>query len=266
MTASHDYPPTFDGLVQILAHLRDPQEGCPWDLEQTHQSLRSSLLEECYEALEAIDQGEPVKLAEELGDLLLQVVFHAQIAREANEFSPEDVFRTVNEKLLRRHPHVFGEAQASTPREVEVQWEELKRHERSQRQEERSLLDGAPRTMPALAYSQALQERAARVGFDWEDVQGVLQKMDEEREELQRAESLEEWEVELGDLLFTMVNLSRWLKVDAESALRKAAARFFHRFTTMEARSQEQGVALGGLSMEEKEALWQQAKRDEESR
>ena len=261
MNPPQDIPPTFDGLVQLLQRLRDPQDGCPWDREQTHQSLRSSLLEECYETLEALDQGEPLKLAEELGDLILQVVFHAQIAREAGEFTLDEVFRSINDKLVRRHPHVFGGAHASSAREVEVQWEEIKRQERSQRQEEGSLLGGVPRGMPALAYSQALQERASRVGFDWEDLQGVLDKVEEERQELARAESPIEVEAELGDLLFTVVNLSRWLKVDAESALRQGAARFYQRFTVMEARCRKRGVALSDLSLEKKEALWQQAKQ-----
>ncbi len=262
MTSPTSYPPTFDGLVQIIARLREPETGCPWDLEQTHQSLRASLLEECYEALQATDQGNWRLLAEELGDLVLQVVFHAQIAREEGEFTLEDVFRHINDKLVRRHPHVFGDAKASTAREVEVQWEELKRQERQEAHSGGSLLAGVSQAMPALAYSQVLQERAARVGFDWEDIAGVLAKLEEERQELALADTQEEREAEAGDVLFTMVNLSRWLKVDAESALRRSAQKFASRFSHMEAACQERGVLLKDLSLEEKEALWQRAKRE----
>jgi tetrapyrrole methylase family protein/MazG family protein len=262
MAELENYPHKFDGLVAIITLLRDPIHGCPWDLAQTHQSLRPSLLEECFEVLEAIDEGDPIKLSEELGDLLLQVVFHAQIAAETAEFTLSDIFKQINEKLVRRHPHVFADAQASTPEEVETHWEEVKRAERTGTRETQSMLDGIPRTMPALAYSRALQERAARVGFDWENVDGVLQKVHEEHQELLNAQSQQQQELEMGDLLFTMVNLSRWLKVDAESALRKSALRFYKRFALMESYTNELGVNIQDLPMDEKDVFWEQAKND----
>lgn len=247
----------FETLVQIVARLRAP-DGCPWDREQTHRSLRRNLLEECYEALEALDRDDPHRLAEELGDILVQVAFHCQIAKERGEFTWEEVFRRVNTKLLSRHPHVFGQATASTPREVEEQWEAIKRRERGPS----STLEGIPRTMPALAYAQAISHRAARVGFEWGDLKGVLEKVREELGELQEAEDQPSREREVGDLLFTVVNLARWLGVEAESALREANQRFYHRFAYMERACRSRGVDFASLPPEEKEALWQEAKQN----
>ena len=255
---------SFSNLVDLLAQLRGPQ-GCPWDQEQTHDSLKRNLLEETYEVLETIDENDAAKLPEELGDVLLQVLFHAQIASEASQFTIGNVMESLRNKLVRRHPHVFGGAQASTPWDVETQWEEIKYQERSQNQEEAPLMDSVPRGMPALAYSQTIQQRAARVGFDWDHVTEVLEKMEEECQELEHAEALEDQESELGDLFFTVVNLSRWLNIDAESTLRKAATRFALRFTAMEAHCQREGIALSDLSIEEKDSLWQEAKRQQRS-
>lgn len=248
----------FETLARIVARLRAP-DGCPWDRQQTHASLRPNLLEECYEALEAIDRGDPARLKEEMGDLLIQIAFHCQIAQEVGEFTWADLFRQVNEKLVRRHPHIFGSGRLTTPREVEEQWETLKRRERPTG----SLLDGVPPTMPALAYAQAISHRAARAGFEWEDLDGVLEKVAEELQELRRARDPEERERELGDLLFTLVNVARWLGVDAESALRRASRRFYRRFTRMEEEARRKGRDLASLPAEEKEALWARAKEME---
>ena len=247
---------SFQTLVSIVEGLRSPG-GCPWDREQTHASLKRNLLEECYEVLEAIDSNEPLKLSEELGDILVQVVFHAQIAREAREFSVEDVLTGVNQKLIRRHPHVFGDAIASDAREVERNWEVLKELEGAGK----SSVESIPRELPALTYSQLMQDRVSRVGFEWEDVSGVLDKVVEEVEELKAATSDEEKASEIGDLLFTMVYLARWLGVHAEDALQQANARFQRRYTTMVGLATERGLDFPHLPLEEKEVLWQEAKR-----
>ncbi|MBI2936215.1 MAG: nucleoside triphosphate pyrophosphohydrolase [Chloroflexi bacterium] len=247
---------TFNALRRNLARLRGP-EGCPWDREQTHASLRRTMLEECYEAVEALDSGAPQKLAEELGDVLLQVAFHCQIAEEAGEFTYEDVFRRINEKLLHRHPHVFGDAKAETAQEVEEQWEVTKEEERGGRA---SLLDGVPVSMPALAYCQAISQRAVRAGFEWDDLKGVLATVAEELQELEAAGSQEEKEHELGDVLFSLVNVARWLGIDAETALRQSNRRFYRRFSYMEQAAREKDTTFTALPMPVKEALWQEAK------
>ena len=247
---------SFEGLRAIIARLRAPG-GCPWDREQTHASLRRNLLEECYEALDALDRGDPRALAEEMGDILVQIVFHSQIATEQGEFTDEDVFRLVMEKLVRRHPHVFGDAQADSAREVEENWEAIKREERG----DVSLLDGPSLSMPALAHCQAISHRAARSGFEWPDQAGVLAKLAEEVKGLEEAGTPEEREHELGDVLFSLVNVARWLDLDAESALRVANRRFYSRFTYMERACRERDVPFQALPMEAKEALWQEAKQ-----
>ncbi|MFQ5875917.1 MAG: nucleoside triphosphate pyrophosphohydrolase, partial [Dehalococcoidia bacterium] len=185
--------PTFDALTRIIAHLRSP-DGCPWDREQTHQSIKGYLLEECYEALQALDEGDPRKLKEELGDILLQVLLHSQIAAEAGEFTLDDLIAGLAGKLVRRHPHVFGEGRASTAEEVEAHWETNKKEERGGG----SVLDGVPRQMPALAYSQSIHRRAANAGFDWDELDDVLGKVREEIDEFREARSQEEREVEMG--------------------------------------------------------------------
>lgn len=255
---SSDYPGTFDGVVQILQRLRGP-DGCPWDREQTRDSLKSQFLEEAYELIEAIEQGDTEKIIEEIGDVILHVVYQVQIGEEAGEFNRERVFQTLVEKLLRRHPHVFGDASVADSDEAVTKWQAIKQQERADTGA--SILDGAPKQMPALSYAQAIQERAARVGFDWEDLQGAMDKITEELEELEQAQSDSERESELGDVLFSIVNAARWQGIDAESALRHSNARFYQRFVTMERLSREKDQSLPDLSLDEKEALWQEAKR-----
>ncbi len=242
-------------LVDIVDRLRSPS-GCPWDREQTHASLKRNLLEECYEVLEAIDGGDPAKLSEELGDILVQVVFHAQIASEAGKFRFDDVEHKVAQKLVRRHPHVFGDVVVSDAREVELNWEALKQREGPRR----SPVDGVPNELPALATAQLIQDRVGKAGFEWEDISGVLDKVAEEVAELKDAPSEEEKFQEMGDLLFTMVNLARWLGIHAEDSLRQANARFRRRYTTMERLATQRGLDFAGLPLQDKETLWQEAK------
>ena len=248
----------FETLVNILAKLRAPG-GCPWDREQTHASLRDDLLEECYEVLEALDEGDSRRLCEELGDLLLQIVFHARIATEAGDFELGDVIREINAKLVRRHPHVFGSLQVKDADEVLRNWEALKKEERGS---ETSILANVPRQLPALSYSQDVQGRVVRVGFDWENIDGVIDKLVEEVNELKQAGSQVQRMHEFGDLLFTLVNVARRLGVDSEAALREANQRFYRRFSHMEEACRKRGVNLGDLSFDEQNALWEEAKRE----
>jgi tetrapyrrole methylase family protein/MazG family protein len=246
----------FEGLQDTVARLRAPG-GCPWDREQTHETLRSSLLEEAYEVAAAIDSGDVAALQEELGDLLLQVLIHAQIATEEGEFQAASVVSGIDSKLKHRHPHVFGDLKVSGSEEVLRNWERSKREEKGERA---SVLDGVPVALPALQQADAYSRRAARVGFDWSDPAGVAEKVQEELKELERAQTAEEREQELGDLLFAIVNWGRWLNVDAESALREANARFAGRFRRLERKCREGGREPTQLSIEELEALWQEAK------
>lgn len=252
-----DYLVAFLELVEIMARLRAP-DGCPWDRKQTHASLRESLLEECYEVLEAIDEENMPKLREELGDLLLHVVFQAQMAAEAGEFNLADVLNGINRKLRYRHPHVFGSGEARDDVEVSRHWEGLKQAERGPRA---SVLDSVPRRMPALGYSQSVQGRVARLGFDWESVDGVLDKLVEEVREFKEAKLDAGRESEFGDLLFTLVNFGRRLGIDLESALRRANRKFYRRFSCMEEFCRQRGLSFGELSPEEQNALWEEAKR-----
>jgi len=247
----------FATLVDIIARLRGPG-GCPWDREQTHASLREALLEECYEVLEALDEGDKKRLAEELGDLLMQVVFHAQIAAEAGEFDIGDVIRSISAKLVQRHPHVFGSLKVKDADEVLAKWDELKKKERGS---ETSIMVNVPKQLPALSYSQEIQSRAARVGFDWENIDGIIDKLVEEVREFKQTDSQERRAREFGDLLFTLVNLARRLGLDSESALREASRRFYHRFSYMEEVCRKRGIALKDLSFEEQNALWDEAKK-----
>ena len=251
---------TFQTLVDIVARLRAPG-GCPWDREQTHDSLKRNLLEESYEVIEAIDQGNPAVLSEELGDLMVQVAFHADIAREAGEFQLEDVLRQINGKLVRRHPHVFADGHAEDAREVEQNWEQIKAQERKEKGESKSPVEGIPSDLPALAYAQLMQDRVGRAGFEWDDISGVLDKIVEEVAELKAASTPEEKVHELGDLLFTMVNLTRWSGAHAEDALRQANQRFGKRYLSMENLAAERGLDFDALPLERKEELWQEAKR-----
>ena len=246
----------FATLLDIIARLRGPQ-GCSWDREQTHLSLKPNLLEECYEALEAIDQGDDEKLSEELGDLLMQIVLHAQIAAEQGKFDIGNVLQGINTKLIHRHPHVFGKAKAKETREVVLSWEALKQEER----EEAPLLSSLPKGMPALAHSQAMQRRAARIGFDWREFSGVIEKLFEEIKELGQTTDHQERVREFGDLLFTLANVARWLDVELEDALRLANERFYRRFDYMEEACRRRGISLDKLSLEEKDKLWEEAKQ-----
>jgi tetrapyrrole methylase family protein/MazG family protein len=259
-TSPHDPPPrnlaSFSSLKNIVARLRSPQ-GCPWDRQQTHSSLRASLLQECYEVLEALDEENPQKLCQELGDLMMNILLHAQIAAEVGEFDISDVFRAINTKLIHRHPHVFGSRKVNGVREVLQNWEELKQEEPEAAS---SLLDGVPRQMPALASSQELQRRAASVGFDWEEVEGIIEKIAEESAELEEAISPREREREFGDLIFVLANLARRWNIDSEAALRQANERFRRRFSYMEEMCRNRGVNLDSLSLEELDALWEEAK------
>ena len=247
---------SFDTLVDIIARLRSP-DGCPWDQEQTHFSIKGNLLEEAYEVLEAIDEGDMGKLCEELGDLLMQIVLHAQMASEDQDFEMGEVVRQINTKLIRRHPHVFGDAEAKDAQQVIANWEALKREEGKG-----SLLSGIPKDMPALAYAEAIQRRVARVGFDWKDVEGVIEKLAEEIAELKKATDHRQRVREFGDLLFTLANIARRLDIDLEAALRGANERFYRRFSYMEEVCQKRGIQLSSLSLEEQDALWEEAKRE----
>jgi len=247
---------SFEGFQETVAHLRAP-DGCPWDREQTHESLRGNLLEEAYEVAAAIDAGDVRALCEELGDLLLQVVLHTQIATEEEEFRMAAVIAGIDAKLKRRHPHVWGGQQVSGASEVLRRWENLKREEKG---EGHSVLDGVPVALPALQQADLYSRRAARVGFDWPALAGVADKVREEIAELEAASTPEEREAELGDLLFAVVNWARWLGVDAETALRQANARFARRFRSMERLAQKRGLDMTALTLDELEALWRQAK------
>lgn len=249
----------LEALVAVVERLRGPQ-GCPWDREQTHQSLRATMLEEAYEVLEAIDQGSVTQMREELGDVLVQVLMQATIAEQAGEFSLGDVAEAVRQKLVRRHPHVFGDVVVSGTPEVVRNWEAIKAREYNRQ----SALDGVQRTLPALQWAWSLQRRAAGVGFDWPNVEGVIEKVGEELDELRRSPTQEEREAEFGDLLFTLVNVARRLDINPEDALRGATARFDARFKLMEAAVQKEGRRLDGMSAEELEGRWESAKSQAE--
>jgi tetrapyrrole methylase family protein/MazG family protein len=247
----------FDTFVEIIAKLRGP-DGCPWDKEQTHQTLRENLLSESYEVLEALDSGAPEKLSEELGDLLLQIVLQSQIADDSGEFKIDDVVKGIAEKIIRRHPHVFGSGKASNAKEVMHNWEALKKKERV---EGASMLASVPKAMPALAYALEISRRAVRVGFEWPDIEGVIDKVTEEVGEIKKAGSREEKAKEFGDLLFTLVNYARWEGIDAESALREANLKFYQRFTYMEKLCHERGLSFEKLAFDAQNELWEEAKR-----
>ncbi len=251
---------SFEAFSEIVAHLRAP-DGCPWDREQTHVSLRQHLLEETYETLSAMDSADPAAMREEFGDLLLQIVLNSQIGFEEGTFSGGQVIKGIYDKIIRRHPHVFGEVKVDGVDGVLQNWEKLKEQERKDKKEEKGLLDGVPAALPALNQAQEYQERAARVGFDWPGITGVLEKIAEEIREVEEASRPEEVAEELGDLLFALVNLSRWKGVDAESALRMTNLKFKTRFAHIEAGAKERSRSLSDLSLDEMEALWQQAKK-----
>ena len=258
---------SFEELVAVMSRLRG-EGGCPWDREQTHASLKPYLVEEVYEALEAIDQEDDAELRQELGDVLLQVVFHAQIAKEQGRFTIEEVGRAIVDKLIRRHPHIFGEVQVDGAEQVVTNWEKIKKAERQEQDKPASALTGVPRQLPALLRAQRIQHKAARVGFDWKQLRGPLDKVEEEWGELRQASeagAAQELEEEFGDLLFALVNTSRFLKIDAEDALRRATDKFERRFRAVEAAFAAQGRQLQETTLEEMDQVWNQVKEHEPS-
>jgi MazG family protein len=253
----------FQALVEIMARLRAP-DGCPWDRDQTLETIKPYTLEETYEVLDAIDRQDWNDLADELGDLILQVVFYAQIAQERGLFSINDTLDAINSKLLRRHPHVFGEKSAESPEDVKRIWGEVKAAEKKEKNAAEGLLSGVPRALPALVEAQQIASRAAGVGFDWENPDQVLDKLHEELGEFaeaRRSGDRSELENELGDMLFVLVNLARFVKVDPEQALRRTNAKFRKRFEYLERKLAERGKKPEDSTIEEMEALWQEAKR-----
>lgn len=251
--------PRFDDFVALIARLRAP-DGCPWDREQTPTTLKRYIIEEVYEVLEAVDDGDPDRLRDELGDLMILILMYAQMAREEGHFDIRDVIAGVVAKLIRRHPHVFGDVTVANSAEVLRNWEAIKRRERPERA---SLLDGVPRSLPALLLALEVSRRVAKVGFEWPDVDGVLAKIHEEATELQAelaTRDPERLREEIGDLLFTVVNLARWLEIDPEEALRAMVARFSRRFRAVEAMAAAEGRPLAGMTIDELDALWERAK------
>lgn len=251
----------FERLLCIMATLRGP-DGCPWDREQTPRSLLRSFLEECYEVADAIDAEDPARLCEELGDLMLHAAFQARLAEEAGLFGMADALRSINEKLVRRHPHVFDRLAVSGADEVLRNWEDIKAQERRSRGAERgSVLDGVPSALPALLLAESVQKRAARVGFDWPSAEGALEKVPEEVRELaERARAGGEVEDELGDVLFSIVNVARHMGVSPETALRRACAKFAERFRAMECLAADSGRPMDGMSLAELDRLWSEVK------
>ena len=258
-------PGSLSTYQDVVARLRAP-DGCPWDREQTHQTLRTHLLEETYEVLEALDADDMDKLKEELGDLLLQIFLHAQIANENGDFKMSESVQVAVEKLVRRHPHVFGEETVESPEEVLRAWEQIKRAEKAARGEQFvSMLAGINKALPALSQALEMQRRVARVGFDWPAAAPVVSKVSEEMDEFINAPSAENRQAELGDLLFSLVNLARWYEIDPESALREANARFARRFGAIEQHAARVGTPLEEMTLEQMDALWEAAKTDEKA-
>jgi tetrapyrrole methylase family protein/MazG family protein len=248
----------FETFRIIVERLRG-EGGCPWDRRQTHGSLKKYLVEESYEVLEAIDQGDLPALSEELGDLWLQIMLHSQIARESGEFSLEDVLRCINTKMIMRHPHVFGDTDITDAEEASLSWQEIKGREKDRSQ---SLLAGIPGSLPALAYSQTVESRVAAIGFDWENAEDVLDKLVEEIGELKNAATPEEKAHEFGDVLLVLSSVARRMDVDLESALRQANARFTRRFQYIEGYCRDRGLELKGMKLSEMDAIWDEAKRE----
>jgi tetrapyrrole methylase family protein/MazG family protein len=261
----------FDRLCWVMERLLSP-EGCPWDREQTHESLKQYLIEEAYEVCDAVDSGDFEHLQEELGDVALQVVFHAKMAKRDGRFDVHDVLNGICEKLIRRHPHVFGETVADSSKEVLQNWEQIKRKEKAAKEgaEERSLVDGVPRQLPALQKAHRLQEKTGRVGFDWPDADGAIRKAREEFEELlveAKAENPDDPAArkrlfhEMGDVFFALVNVARFMGIQPEEALQAANARFANRFRHIERRARESGRQLPEMTLEEMDVFWEEAKR-----
>ncbi len=258
-------PSPIEKLLATMAALRHPDNGCPWDLRQDHRSLIPYLLEETYEVIDAIDNGNDNELREELGDLLFQIVFHARIAAEQQRFDFDDITTAIDDKLVRRHPHVFGNTRIDSDAELEAAWAASKQAEKPAA-DRQSLLDGVPRALPALMRAQKLQRRAARAGFDWPDHHGPLEKIHEETAEIEAELARPDRDEqrlrdEVGDLLFSVVNLARHLGIDAEDALRSANEKFTRRFQAIEQSLQEKGVKIDEAGLDELEAQWQAAKQ-----
>ena len=256
-----DEHPSFAELARIMARLRDPAGGCPWDLEQTHQTLRPNMIEEAYEAVEAIDHADDHELAEELGDVMLQIVFHSQMASEAGTFTVDDVNAGIVAKLVHRHPHIFGDVEAGSAEETLARWDQLKRIEKPHRE---SVVDGIPPGLPSLMAAQKISRRVVGAGFEWQDTEGVFVKLAEELAELRETDKgSPEAAEEIGDVLFTVVNLARHYGVDAETALRGMNEKFSRRWRAMERAAGDEGRPIGEYGAEGLETLWEQAKRAE---
>jgi tetrapyrrole methylase family protein/MazG family protein len=265
---THGPAALFDKLLEIMARLREPG-GCPWDREQTRTSLKPFLIEEAYEVLEAIEAGEPRAMSEELGDLLFQVVFHARIAEERGEFAMADVLSRLVDKMISRHPHVFGDASVDGPREALAQWEALKQREARESGHRRSVIDGVPRAMPSLVRAQRTQSKAARVGFDWPDARAAWDKVREEVDEAGEAIAAGDADrirEELGDVLFSLVNVARLASIDAEDVLHGAVEKFRRRFKEMEADLIARGKSVDTVEQAELETAWEAAKAAERRR
>jgi len=252
---------SFEQLVKVVAALRNKENGCPWDIKQTRESLVPNFIEELFEAVEAIEDNDPDSLQEELGDLLLHIVFQAQISSEEGLWDIQSVLEKINGKLIRRHPHVFGDLTLDDADAVKMNWERIKKKEKTER---KSVLDGIPRALPALIQAQRTQEKAASVGFDWPDLVPIMDKLDEERAELDEAlasNELEQIKEELGDLIFTLVNLSRKLGIDAEAALKECTRKFTRRFHSIEEHYQKSGEDINEASLAELDSHWEKAKK-----
>jgi tetrapyrrole methylase family protein/MazG family protein len=260
-TSEAKFTSLLNDLIELMQKLRG-KDGCPWDKEQNHASLKPHLVEETYEVIDAIDSGEPHKLKEELADLFFHIIFHCQIAKEKNEFDIGDVIALCLDKMTRRHPHVFGDATAATPEEVIRQWEQIKKEEKGN-EERKFIVDGLPKYLPALQKAQKLQKKVAKVGFDWTNIKDVIAKVDEELAEVKEAiqenkpENIEE---EIGDLLFSIVNLSRFLKLETENVLHKTIYKFVNRFKRVEMELASMGKDIEKCTLDELDAVWNKVK------
>ena len=257
---------SFDRLVDFVAMLRS-KNGCPWDLAQTHESLKADLIEEAYELIEAIDAKVPKKICDELGDLLMQVMLHSQIATDRNEFGVDEVIENLTEKLVRRHPHVFGSVVATDENEVLENWEEIKRGEEGNK-DRKSSLDGIPHSLPSLQRAEKIQKKASRAGFDWDTTEDVLPKLQEEIDEIEesiRNDGITEIEMEIGDLLFSVVNLCRFLNVQPEEALRKSTRKFADRFQRMETTLERTNKTFKDYDLSTLDQIWEQVKQQEKA-
>ena len=254
----------FDKLIEVIEKLRDKENGCPWDLRQTHESLIPNFIEELYESVEAIENKDYKHLSEELGDLMLHIVMQVQIAREDNKFNMEDVLTQINDKLIRRHPHIFGDGHATDADGVKMNWERIKLEEK--KHSRTSAIDGIPQNMPALIVAQRMQEKAASVGFDWPDLAPAVDKLEEEVKEFQEAyenKDIEEMQNELGDMIFAIVNIARKSGFDTETALRRTISRFESRFKKVENHFISNGKKMLDASLEQLDEIWEIAKESE---